>query len=102
VPVCRRHGFEVFMEPLMTTRQLAAAWCQSPRWILRMHREHGLPAYRLGGALRFRESEVEDWLHRRWDGVSPIPASGLIAGTTTCTSTQAVAALCGDETPGVA
>lgn len=34
-------------------------------------RNHGLPAYRLGRVVRYRRSEVEEWLERqRWDGRS--------------------------------
>ena len=64
------------MEALLTTRQLAELWHQTPRWVLRMHREHGLPAYRLGGALRFRASEAEDWLQLRQERAVPLPTIG--------------------------
>jgi excisionase family DNA binding protein len=52
------------LEPLITTRQLAELWCQTPRWVLRMVKEQGLPHYELGGALRYRVSEVEAWLQQ--------------------------------------
>jgi excisionase family DNA binding protein len=54
------------MEPLITTRELAALWSQTPRWVLRMTQEQGLPHYRLGGAIRYRGSEAEAWLQQRW------------------------------------
>ena len=58
------------MEPLITTRQLAELWCQTPRWVLRMVKEQGLPHYELGGALRYRASEVEAWLQQHHGGPS--------------------------------
>lgn len=58
------------MEPLITTRQLADLWCQTPRWVLRMVKEQGLPHYELGGALRYRASEVEAWLQQHRGGLS--------------------------------
>jgi len=56
------------LEALVTTRQLAELWCQTPRWVLRMANEQGLPHYRLGGAIRFRPSEAEAWLQRHHAG----------------------------------
>lgn len=58
----------VSVERLITTRQLADLWCQSPRWVLRMAGEHGLPHFVLGGALRYRISEVEAWLQQHHAG----------------------------------
>ena len=52
------------VEPLVTTRQLAELWCQTPRWVLRMAKQQGLPHYRLGGAIRYRPSEAEAWLQQ--------------------------------------
>jgi predicted DNA-binding transcriptional regulator AlpA len=52
-------------EPLITTRDLATLWGQTPRWVLRMVNEFGLPHYRLGGARRYRSSETEAWLQER-------------------------------------
>jgi excisionase family DNA binding protein len=60
----------VSVEPLITTRQLADLWCQTPRWVLRMVKEQGLPHYELGGALRYRASEVEAWLQQHRGGLS--------------------------------
>jgi predicted DNA-binding transcriptional regulator AlpA len=56
------------MESLITTRQLADRWCQTPRWVLRMVKDHDLPHYLLGGALRYRGSEVEAWLQQHHAG----------------------------------
>jgi excisionase family DNA binding protein len=68
------------VEPLITTRQLAELWCQTPRWVLRMVKEQGLPHYELGGALRYRVSEVEAWLQQHGGGLaidSAVDASTL-------------------------
>jgi excisionase family DNA binding protein len=56
------------VEQLITTRQLAGLWQQPPRWVLRMAKEHGLPHYKLGGAIRYRTSEVEAWLQQHHAG----------------------------------
>jgi excisionase family DNA binding protein len=63
------------METLITTRELAVLWSQTPRWVLRMIQEQGLPHYRLGGAIRYRGSEVEAWLQERWVGHRLDPAA---------------------------
>ena len=65
------------MEPLITTRQLAELWCQTPRWVLRMAKEQGLPHYELGGALRYRGSEVEAWLQQHHSGQPTVAADTL-------------------------
>ncbi len=73
----------VFVEPLITTRQLAELWCQTPRWVLRMATEQGLPHYELGGALRYRVSEVEAWLqqHHGAASIGPAVESSTLAGS---------------------
>ena len=63
------------MEALIMTRELAALWSQTPRWVLRMTQDQGLPHYRLGGAIRYRGSEVEAWLQQRRVGQRLDPAS---------------------------
>lgn len=67
------------MEPLITTRQLAELWCQTPRWVLRMAKVQGLPHYELGGAFRYRASEVEAWLRQHHSGQAT--GSAVAAGT---------------------
>jgi predicted DNA-binding transcriptional regulator AlpA len=62
------------VEPLVTTRQLAELWCQTPRWVLRMGQEQGLPRYLLGSSLRYRISEVEAWLQQHHDAGTLPPA----------------------------
>jgi excisionase family DNA binding protein len=71
------------VEALITTRQLAELWCQTPRWVLRMVKERGLPHYELGGALRYRASEVEAWLQQHRGGLPIDPAvdSSTLAGS---------------------
>jgi hypothetical protein len=66
-----QHLVSLSLEPLVTTRQLAELWCQTPRWVLRMASDQGLPHYRLGGALRFRPSEAEAWLRQHRAGDIP-------------------------------
>jgi excisionase family DNA binding protein len=79
---CQR-GLEGSVEPLITTRQLAELWCQTPRWVLRMVKERGLPHYELGGALRYRASEVEGWLqqHRAGLPIEPAAEPSTLAGS---------------------
>jgi excisionase family DNA binding protein len=51
---------------LLTARQVADLFGISTETILRWQREGKLPAIRLpGGAIRFREDEVEEWLRER-------------------------------------
>jgi excisionase family DNA binding protein len=71
------------VEPLITTRQLAELWCQTPRWVLRMVKEQGLPHYELGGALRYRISEVEGWLqqHHRGPAIRSAVETNRLAGS---------------------
>jgi hypothetical protein len=71
----------VVVEPLITTRQLAELWRQTPRWVLRMVKEQGLPHYELGGALRYRVSEA--WLlqHRGAASIDPVVESSTLAGS---------------------
>jgi predicted DNA-binding transcriptional regulator AlpA len=64
------------VEPLMTARQVADAFA-FPRvqWVLEQaKRKHDpLPCYRLGGdhgPVRFRASEVEEWLAKRSTAVA--------------------------------
>jgi excisionase family DNA binding protein len=48
---------------LLTTREVAAFLGVSPETVLRRWRAGKLPGYRLASnVLRFRESEIEEWL----------------------------------------
>lgn len=51
-------------EPWMNKRQLAAYLGFSTRWV-ELRVKEGMPAQRWGNRLRFRASEVEEWLGRR-------------------------------------
>jgi excisionase family DNA binding protein len=52
--------------PLLTARQVAELLDVSPETVLRWMRRGELPAIRLpGGAIRFREDELEAWLMER-------------------------------------
>jgi excisionase family DNA binding protein len=69
-------------EPLLTAAQLADLLGFSPATIVDWTEAGLLPAFKLGGRLRFRESEVLDWLEdRRVNGpgtrgeVSPAPSA---------------------------
>ena len=54
------------MSRLLTTREMADMLGVSTETVLRWTRRHELPAIRLpGGAIRFREAEVEAWLEQR-------------------------------------
>jgi len=79
-PFRREHRVQDVAPPeqLITTRQLAELWQQTPRWVLRMANGHGLPHYKLGGAIRYRTSEVEDWLqqHRAEATVTTVQDEG--------------------------
>lgn len=52
--------------PLLTARQVADLIGVSPETVLRWTRKGDLPAIRLpGGALRYRGSDLEQWLDQR-------------------------------------
>ena len=52
--------------PLLTARDLAGQLGVSAETVLRWTRRGELPAIRLpGGAIRYREAEVDDWLQER-------------------------------------
>ena len=58
------------IEPLLTAREIADAFGFSgPAWVLRQTRKsraEAIPCYHLpSGPVRFRASEVEDWLASR-------------------------------------
>ena len=72
---------------LVTARELASRLDVSPETVLRWYRRGELPAIRLpGGAIRFREAEVEEWLEQRATterGVVTNPAGRRPAGNLT-------------------
>ena len=52
-------------EPLLTAEELAEALGFSRRQVYELVEQSGLPAYKLGRALRFELSAVRGWLARR-------------------------------------
>ena len=67
------------IEPLLTARELAELLGFAAGTIVDWAERDELPALKVGGRLRFRESEVEAWLEERQTGrrareaVSPVP-----------------------------
>ena len=59
-------------EPWVTKRQLADHLSVTPRWI-ELQQPLGLPRWSTGGMSRYRISEVETWLRKRYG--SPSEAS---------------------------
>jgi hypothetical protein len=62
----RPHG------PWVTKRQLADHLSVTPRWI-ELQQPLGLPHLSTGGINRYRISEVETWLHKRYGSPSEAP-----------------------------
>jgi excisionase family DNA binding protein len=52
-------------EPLLTTRQLAEILGFAPGTIVDWAEAGKIPAFRIGGRLRFRMSEIEAWLETK-------------------------------------
>jgi excisionase family DNA binding protein len=88
-------------ERLVTAREVADMLGVSSETVLRWQRQRKLPAIRLpGGAIRFRQAELEVWLESRATperGVSPTPqdaapwqptAPGSTLGTVTHPSSE--------------
>jgi excisionase family DNA binding protein len=60
---------------LMTARHVAELLDVSPETVLRWTRRGELPAIKLpGGAIRYRESELDGWLEERATPTSPSAA----------------------------
>jgi excisionase family DNA binding protein len=53
------------IEPFLTTRELGALLGFSTSWVQDQFEAGKLPGFRLGGRLRFRESEVLAWLEEK-------------------------------------
>jgi excisionase family DNA binding protein len=49
---------------LLTARQVAETLGVTPKTVLRWTSTRGLPGFRLGRALRYREADLEAWLRR--------------------------------------
>ena len=53
------------MERLLKTREVAEMLGFSPATIVGWYERGELPGFRVGGRLRFRESEIEEWLEQK-------------------------------------
>ena len=53
-------------EPYMTLKQIAEYLGISERTVSRWIAEVDFPHYRVRGRLRFRASEVDEWMRRYW------------------------------------
>ena len=63
---------------LLTARQVADTLGVSTETVLRWTRRGDLPAIRLpGGAIRYREHDLDDWLARRATCPATLPATFL-------------------------
>ena len=64
-------------EPLLTARQVAELLGFAPATIVDWYEAGKLPGFKVGGRLRFRESEVLAWLETKRAGaggeVAPVP-----------------------------
>lgn len=66
-------------EPMMTPQELATRLRVRLSWVYRhsakkcVPREQQLPSYTLGNLLRFKWSEVEDWLERQRANALAVP-----------------------------
>jgi excisionase family DNA binding protein len=73
------------MTGLLTARELAELLAVSPETVLRWTRRGELPAIRLpGGAVRYREDELDGWLEERAtprQGVLPTKPGAARVGT---------------------
>jgi excisionase family DNA binding protein len=70
---------------LLTARQVAELIGVSTETVLRWTRRGELPAIRLpGGALRYREADLDDWLSRRATAPATLPVMvpATLGGTT--------------------
>ena len=64
------------MSRLLTARVVADRLGVSPETVLRWTRRGELPAIKLpGGAVRFREAEIEEWLQERATPRRGVPAT---------------------------
>ena len=78
-------------ECLLTARELAELLGFAPGTIVDWAEQGTVPAFKLGGRLRFRLSEVEAWLEgQRLKGPS---AGGGVSATPTASSTRGVVSL---------
>lgn len=62
------------IEPLLTAAELAEILGFSPGTIVDWSEERKIPSFKVGGRLRFRESEVLAWLEERRQ---PVASGGV-------------------------
>jgi excisionase family DNA binding protein len=63
-------------EPLLSAREVSAVLGVHPETVLRWARRGQLPAIRLpGGAIRFREDEIDGWLGKRATPTRSLPTT---------------------------
>jgi excisionase family DNA binding protein len=70
--------------PLLTARAVADLFDVSAETVLRWTRRGELPAIKLpGGAIRYREDEIEEWLSLRATSPATVPATfrGMLPAT---------------------
>jgi excisionase family DNA binding protein len=67
---------------LLTTRQVSDKLGLSPEAVLRLWRRRELPGFRLSSrVLRFRESEIEEWLEGKREGPPARMATLSVVGS---------------------
>lgn len=64
-------------EPLLTARQVGERLGFAPGTVVNWFEAGTIPGFRVGGRLRFRWSEVEDWLEEK-RGRPKFPAGGKL------------------------
>ena len=76
------------IEPLLTAAELAEILGFSAATVVDWSERNEIPSFKIGGRLRFRESEVIDWLEERRQGRD---ARGEISPTSSAPPTLGVA-----------
>jgi len=61
------------MEKLITAKEVAEILGISEKTVLGKHKKLGLPYYKVGWLLKFRASEIEEWLQNRHSKNVPVP-----------------------------
>ena len=75
--------------PLLTARAVADLFGVSAETVLRWTRRGELPAIKLpGGAIRYREDEIEEWLRLRATSPATVPATFRVSLPATSGGTQ--------------
>lgn len=75
------------IEPMLTAAELAALLGFQPGTVVDWAEAGTIPSFKLGGRLRFRESEISSWLERRRKGPG---AGGEVSPTPTAAPTRGV------------